>query len=476
MDRGPAKPTTRFVLASIANAADDFGFACPGIETIANACCCDEHTVMRQIKKLETQGWMTVKRKVLGGRGSVYFISLEKLNITISAKSRRSPIWNEIERLLRALDSGGRLSRMNGVLKFEKPVNGAGIVEVGNLFEDPDSGDNLSPESAGHKYENRAKLPFINASQAILEQNPVAMASEEENPGDNLSLVRCPQSHLTGDFRAEPFNVLNVTSPVSRTVTTPLPPVPGGVGPELIVPFADRKPGDGGFAESLGVAARWVVQRLGITGRRAEDLIAGQLRLRCQSTGETVEQAAVVAVQRRLEYLRDVPQLRFGPWGVKAFFSEGYWQDPQSWPYREPKARAEAIVGIGGQDPARSDERQRNHVAECLRQNAAAISAHHPDTARRLLELAASAGGGMRVDELDHTLASLEEGLCAALLATATEAELAGIEARLDAKLAQLRTRLTAKQTEDMKRERIGVELMAARGLPRLSTFFMRQL
>jgi hypothetical protein len=224
MDRGPDKGALRSTLLAIANLADDFGFACPSVEAIATANCCDERTVLRRLGELEADGWLKIDRKIIGGRGNVYFVSLERLAVEVNEKSRRSPLWADMQRLIRAMDSGDKLSRMNGVLKFEKTPDSAGKIVSGTLFGDEYSGDKLSPEFPVEAGLNRAEV----AQNDQIQENPVENepfgGSEGENPGDKMSPVTGHLDHLTGDISNIPFNVFKRYLHVTDPKNPPYPP------------------------------------------------------------------------------------------------------------------------------------------------------------------------------------------------------------------------------------------------------------
>jgi len=86
------------VLLAIADNADDFGFAFPSYETIAQKARCSTRTAMRHVDELETHGWLKVGRK-LNGRGNVYFVNLEKLGVSVSPKARKSPLFTHLQKV-----------------------------------------------------------------------------------------------------------------------------------------------------------------------------------------------------------------------------------------------------------------------------------------------------------------------------------------------------------------------------------------
>jgi hypothetical protein len=117
---------------------------------------------------------------------------------------------------------------------------------------------------------------------------------------------------------------------------TPLPPVPGREA-DLILPIANCRRGDPGFAHGLGLAARWVMARRGISNGRLEPMIAGALMQRCEMQGETLEQVVWLAANNGAAYDEALAGglLRFGPWGPTKFWGEGYWQNADLWPWKD---------------------------------------------------------------------------------------------------------------------------------------------
>ena len=89
---GPAVLRPRMVLAAIAEAADDHGFACLSMETIAmKTVCKSTRTAMRNVEWLEARGWLSVVRKAAGdGKGNVYFVNIDRLGVRLNPKSRKN--------------------------------------------------------------------------------------------------------------------------------------------------------------------------------------------------------------------------------------------------------------------------------------------------------------------------------------------------------------------------------------------------
>jgi hypothetical protein len=96
-------------------------------------------------------------------------------------------------------------------------------------------------------------------------------------------------------------------------------------------------------------------------------------------------------------------------------------------------------------------------------------------SAARLCELAGEVRNGKQppLDELDRTLTVLEERLLAALVASAPEAELVSLREIADRELTPYRARLGAVQGRQVREQFVQKRLLEARGLPRLSLFYM---
>jgi len=124
---------------------------------------------------------------------------------------------------------------------------------------------------------------------------------------------------------------------------------------------------------------------------------------------------------------------------------------------------------------------ESERVAAYLERNAAALEAAATtlsqifEAAQRLRELAAA----MRyekpipLDELDRTLTVLEERVISALYSAASEEELTILRTQADSELAPYRSRMSAVQLKQVQTQFLHKRLLEARGLPRLSLFYM---
>jgi hypothetical protein len=123
---------------------------------------------------------------------------------------------------------------------------------------------------------------------------------------------------------------------------------------------------------------------------------------------------------------------------------------------------------------------EAERVATYLERNAAALEAaatltQISEAANRLRELAAAMRSEKPVplDELDRTLTVLEERVLSALHSSASEEELTALRAQADAELAPYRSRMSAVQMRQVQTQFLHKRLLEARGLPRLSLFYM---
>jgi hypothetical protein len=96
-------------------------------------------------------------------------------------------------------------------------------------------------------------------------------------------------------------------------------------------------------------------------------------------------------------------------------------------------------------------------------------------TSQRLHELALTMRGEepLPLDDLDRTLTVLEERLLAALQSSAPEEELVALREQADRELAPYRSKMNAVQLRQVQMQFLQKRLLEARGLPRLSLFYM---
>lgn len=144
-----------------------------------------------------------------------------------------------------------------------------------------------------------------------------------------------------------------------------------------------------------------------------------------------------------------------------------------------------AAPGAAGEAARRESGFEAARVARFLEGNAAALEGRAGlaapadgaagETADRLRALAAevTGGGGGNLEALDRTLGVLEERLMAALVTATPEAELAGVREAAAAELAPYRAKMPAMQVKQVQQQFLQKRLMEARGLPRLSLFYM---
>jgi hypothetical protein len=123
---------------------------------------------------------------------------------------------------------------------------------------------------------------------------------------------------------------------------------------------------------------------------------------------------------------------------------------------------------------------EAERVAAYLERNAMSLEAattlsQITEAAQRLRDLAAAIRSEkpMPLDELDRTLTVLEERILSALHSAASEDELTALRAQADSELAPYRSRMSAVQLKQVQTQFLHKRLLEARGLPRLSLFYI---
>ncbi len=149
----------------------------------------------------------------------------------------------------------------------------------------------------------------------------------------------------------------------------------------------------------------------------------------------------------------------------------------------------EASVGAAGSTPGNPDasfapERIAAHFEMCASQLQKAGLAALMDPARalaaesstRLRELATEVrGASPNLEELERTLAVMEERLLSMLIATAPEQILVELREQAARELAPYRSRMQALQIRQIEQQFLHKRLLEHYGLPRLSLFYMSQ-
>jgi len=136
----------------------------------------------------------------------------------------------------------------------------------------------------------------------------------------------------------------------------------------------------------------------------------------------------------------------------------------------------EAATGLAPVKVQQDAGFEAERVAVFLDRNAAAVeAAGFDETALRLRELVVAMRGPepIALDELDRVLTVLEEKLMLALQAAASEAELVALKAEAERALAPYRAKIGAVQLKQIHAQFLQKKLLEARGLPRLSLFYM---
>jgi hypothetical protein len=385
--RGPVEGPLRHTLLVICDEADDFGFACPSTESIADGSCCSVRQVIRRIELLETQGWIKVKRKVFaaqrGEPANAYFVDTNKLGVERSKQTRRSPIWTKVERLLHALESRDKVSLLNGVLKFEKTPESIDIPASGDLFDDDSASDTMSLANEPVTGDLSANLGVSPAIAAKTVEKGAGEVENDDFAGDMVSRDKCHPRHVTSDIHGKPFNVLPVLNPFQQKLSTPPTPASGGGAGTLNEIVLDSIAAQGAAvaeeqeqkhpheapvqdgpapnAWAVTPAARRAAQLMWQTTRimrehnigadsRIETAISEALEMHCSKTGCLPEQAAELEMENYREWERQ-SHLMTHNWGWRWWFKRGFWCKPNLWPYDRQRMREAQQASVGVRTP-----------------------------------------------------------------------------------------------------------------------------
>jgi hypothetical protein len=159
-----------------------------------------------------------------------------------------------------------------------------------------------------------------------------------------------------------------------------------------------------------------------------------------------------------------------------------------AWCAQEVMAAAEQMVeaatGVAPAKEARESGFEAEPVAKFLETNAVLLEAVKlgapadavaRESAARMREMAAElrANPATPLEDMDRNLTVLEEKLFAALVTSAPEQELVALREQADRELAPYRSRMQTVQIKQIQQQFLHKRLMEARGLPRLSLFYM---
>ena len=155
-----------------------------------------------------------------------------------------------------------------------------------------------------------------------------------------------------------------------------------------------------------------------------------------------------------------------------------------AWCAQAVMAATEAMrdAAVGAAKPETTPEQsgfQPDRIAAYLRQNAGLLESQSDDAltslAQRLRTQAdeVQAGSGPSMEELEITLTALEERMFAALMLSATEDEIVALRTQAARELAPYRGKMSAVQLKQVTEQFVHKRLMEARGVPRLSLFYM---
>ena len=140
------------------------------------------------------------------------------------------------------------------------------------------------------------------------------------------------------------------------------------------------------------------------------------------------------------------------------------------------EAAVDARTGLRVDSPGeeRTSGFEADAICAYLLRNAAAIEASglQPEIAQRLRNVAQCVGENS-LEELDRTLTVLEEKMVAGVLTVAPEDELVALREQAARELAPYRGKMQTVQIKQVQTQFLQKRLLEARGLPRLSLFYM---
>ncbi|SNT21098.1 hypothetical protein SAMN05421770_105179 [Granulicella rosea] len=138
---------------------------------------------------------------------------------------------------------------------------------------------------------------------------------------------------------------------------------------------------------------------------------------------------------------------------------------------------SEAAIGMAPANVQHESGFETERVAAYLRTNANVLEKTNDEsvaaTALRLRELADALTPASPLEELDRTLTVLEEKMVAAVLASTPEDTLVALREQAARELAPYRGKMQAVQIKQVQQQFLQKRLLEARGLPRLSLFYM---
>lgn len=304
LQRGPKTMRARLVLVAITDNADDYGFACVSLETIAEKALCVPKTVTRVLAELEHEGWMQIRRKAIGGRNNLYFVNLAKLGITPSERSRMS----EWHRQVLGAEAAGQKT---AAAKAAFPADTMSLGEAQHSFVSASSSAPQDIVSHGNG------LPeTVRKSGSGAEENSSAVEPAKGHFG-----------HSQGTFSDAPRDIsaFAIRKNVERRTlkTTPLPP--------------DKRGEVGARSSVLSGSVEWanagiVMQECNLADPRIRTAVTLAIANFCKRTDATAYDTAMLMVESYRTWTGMGAQLRYR-WSPRKFFADGHWaQDWHAWP------------------------------------------------------------------------------------------------------------------------------------------------
>lgn len=287
-EAGPEDLGQHSVMLAMADNADDYGVAWPGIDLLARKSRLSERQVTRVLAALEADGWLTIQRRVRGirRRCSEYRLNLARLRSGVSSAA-----------------DGGPESRTDTVSVGEEKRK----AKKGTYTPRPDT------VSVGEKEDAKE------VDELTLEPSRT-----------DITLVQVVQNQID--------QLHNRQGTTINTNTTPLPPVPGGDASNALGTSEGTKSTGNGEGLEMCAAIR-VLRECGIADDRAVKRIAKAIGIWAAEHGDRelslavrIEDTAKEMVAAWRNYVEWGAFLRFR-YGPKKFFTEGHWANAETWAF-----------------------------------------------------------------------------------------------------------------------------------------------
>jgi len=444
-------------------------------------------TVSNKLGVLKAVGMIEVEKGV-GGLPDVYrLVSLRTLAALGTAELRRRTARSSGVHQMNAPEESPAAEPADAAAQDDAESLSGRIPLIAATSDDPED-DEDAPAEAGAGGVHLVNGGTLTEGESRSERDePEGMKQVFTKPGVRVHEKGGLCSPNPGNVftKSDPFN----TYQSIHQETTPLPPVPGGVGSGsvavdgewLVLPDPDVRPGDARWALNVGIAARWVLGRCGISNGRLDKLVAKALETWLNTTpGKTLGDGAALMVQSHHEYhaAMEAGQMKFGPWKPANFIRDGHWRRPASWPWKEMPVRLrDAGVGIATlADSAAVSERLRERQLVFLYERMGIIHrlGGFDWAAEQLRACWVEHNAGRAVyNVLDDRLQDIEDEMYAEKRAELSPEELAKFESAAAAKVRAMPGRHVHGAVLELREKVMRKAIQEKYGLPKLSFFYM---